>query len=75
MEDKALKLMAQLGLLAVCVWALAAAMGRRSDPAGGDKRTWQERQGRGVWAPSMVSAPMAQGAEYVPAAVGPLTRY
>lgn len=71
MESKVLKLMAQLGLLAVVIWAIAAASGRR-DMSGSGKKG---RRMRGVWSPSIVDAPMAQASEYVPAAVGPLTTY
>ena len=73
MESKVLKLMAQLGLLAVVIWAIAAASGRRS--ALGGSCTKAGRRLRGAWSPSVVDAPMAQASEYVPVAVGPLTRY
>jgi hypothetical protein len=75
MEEKVLRLMAQLGLLAVVIWVIAAAMGRRSDSPDPRKRSWQQRRSRGVWAPSVVAAPMAQSAATVPVPIGPMTTY
>lgn len=76
MESKVLKLMAQLGLLAVVIWAIAAASGRRAALSSGcGKGDGARRKARGVWAPSIVAAPMAQGAATMPVAIGPQTRY
>jgi hypothetical protein len=75
MESKVLRLMAQLGLLAVLIWVVAAAMGKRSDLSDSAKKCGPGRRNRGVWAPSIVAAPMAQGAATMPVSIGPQTRY
>ena len=75
MEGKVLKLMAQLGLLAVVIWAIAAASGKRAALAGSSCGKGDGRKVRGVWAPSIVAAPMAQGAATMPVPIGPMTRY
>lgn len=59
MEEKVLKLMARLGLLALIVWVIAAAMGRREDAQiqPPKRKPWRTSN---VWATSPVSAPSAE---------------
>jgi hypothetical protein len=60
MEEKLLKLMAQLGLLALLVYVLAAAFGKRDQVTTQveTKRPWAKGD---VWSKSPVVAPLAQG--------------
>jgi hypothetical protein len=64
MEEKLLRLMAQLGLIAVVIWAIAGAFGQRSQAtikpsAGTGWRKWCVKGD--VWQQGCVAAPYAQG--------------
>ena len=66
MEERLLKLMAQLGLIAVVVWALAGAFGRRNevalknnDPGRALRRAVRDSQGN-KWMNSGIQAESAQ---------------
>jgi hypothetical protein len=63
MEEKLLKLMAQLGLIAVVIWALAGAFGQRDQVAIAQKPAppypgWAKGD---VWAKGCIAVPYAQG--------------
>ena len=63
MEEKLLKLMAQLGLIAVLIWVLAAAFGKRDQAAIKSSGCGQRKpRAKGdVWQRGCLSAPYAQG--------------
>lgn len=66
MEERILKVAAQLALLFIVIWIVASALGRRSDmqvntppvQRGRDQRQWAKGD---VWAHNPVIAPGAQG--------------
>jgi hypothetical protein len=64
MENTLLKLMAQLGLIAVCIWVVAGAFGQRNQvtaQASSCKGGWRKRVKGDVWQRGCVGAPYAQG--------------
>lgn len=63
MENTLLKLMAQLGLIAVCIWVVAGAFGQRNQVAvkSSCSGRWRKRVKGDVWQRGCVAAPYAQG--------------
>ena len=64
MEQTMLKLMAQLGLIAVCIWVIAGAFGQRNQATIKPSRSsgWRKWNVKGdVWQSGCVAAPYAQG--------------
>ena len=80
MEERLLKLTAQLGFVAVVIWVLAAAMGKRDDMKckSNHKRTrrWQMANSNVNYSQPVTTSPRAEGANFFStAAIAPLTRY
>lgn len=65
MEEKFLKLMAQLALIAIVIWIIAAAFGRRDDAkvytAPSSRSRWRQREKGDMWQRGCVAASYAQG--------------
>jgi hypothetical protein len=59
MEEKVLRLMAQLGLIALIVWVIAGAMGKRNQAAVKHTRKRRQDPKSPVWNQSPVQAPSA----------------
>lgn len=73
MEEKLLKLTAELGFLALVIWILSTAFGQK--PAAPSAPVHQ-CQGKGDrWANTPVVGPDAQSGTFAPAPLAPLTRY
>lgn len=80
MEEKILKLMAQLGFVAVVIWILAGLLGKRDQVSHKDKRNGRimshQKQNSFVnYATPVVTAPMAEGSTFYPPPIMPITRY
>jgi len=62
MEEKLLKVMAQLGLVAILIWVLAGAFGRRDEAVVSSPPCPKQPRAKGdVWQRSCIEAPYAQG--------------
>ena len=75
MEEKMLKLMGQLGLLALLIWVLAAALGRKSEATVKAATTPIHRGKGNRWATSPLMAEKATPATFHPKDYGPMTRW
>lgn len=72
MEEKLMKLMAQLSVIAVMIWVLAAVLGRRQEATVQGQAKPRCRHSKGaMWATSGVIGEYAQSADYNPPPLAP----
>lgn len=79
MEEKVIKLVAQLGVIALLIWIVAAAIGKRDEMSdkkhaqgGGGGHKWSKGD---RWANGPCVAEAAQRGSYFPSPLAPQTRY
>jgi hypothetical protein len=73
MEEKLLKLTAELGFLALVIWILSAAFAKNVAAPSKPACQWKGKGDR--WSNTPVVGPDAQSASFFPAPLAPLTRY
>jgi hypothetical protein len=65
-------LFSQLGFLAVLIWILATALGKRNEATVKSAKPCRQHLGKGDrWAPGMVIGNYAQKQDFYPAAIAP----